>query len=227
MVAVAQRLERELVELEAAGSNPVSHPKMTRNMSSREKEKYEEKYGHLEEGLRDREGKGSKKKGVQHGKETYRAIHEQTVLYAQERRRAQNIRAIRHDLKSLVAAIEGEGGEELRERFERWVERSFETNRPVVEENDLEITSTTASAPGGQHMQHTRTAAVVVHIPTLISVKNEEERSFPQNKDRAQEILENKLSDLFHRLGTTLPQAKTLTTSEFRKAVSIILSTSP
>lgn len=200
---------------------------MSKIMSSQEREKYEEKYGHLEEGLRGREGKGSKKKRVQHGKETYRAIHEQTVVAAQERRRAEAIRVIHRDLKGLMATFEDEREEERRTRFEHWLERSFETNRPVIEENDLEITSTTASAPGGQHMQHTRTAAVVTHLPTLISVKNEEERSFEQNKDRAHEILENKLSDLFHRLGAALPQAKTLTPPELRKSVSMILSTTP
>jgi protein subunit release factor A len=46
---------------------------------------------------------------------------------------------------------------------------------------------------GGQHRQKNRTAVRFTHLPTLISVKNENERSFEQNKQQAKAALFEKL----------------------------------
>ncbi len=74
---------------------------------------------------------------------------------------------------------------------------------PEVEEveveldpNDLEITSTFASGPGGQHMQKNATAIRVVHQPTGITVNVQSERSQTQNRRVALSILQARLQEI-------------------------------
>ena len=65
----------------------------------------------------------------------------------------------------------------------------------TIDERDLEITSTFASGPGGQHMQKNATAARVVHTPSSISVKVQTERSLTQNKRLAIAIIQARLQE--------------------------------
>lgn len=74
---------------------------------------------------------------------------------------------------------------------------------PEVEEvevdldpDDLEITSTFASGPGGQHMQKNATAIRVVHKPSGLQVNVQTERSQTQNKRVALAILQGRLQDI-------------------------------
>lgn len=74
---------------------------------------------------------------------------------------------------------------------------------PEVEEvevdlnpDDLEITSTFASGPGGQHMQKNATAIRVVHKPSGLQVNVQSERSQTQNKRVALAILQGRLQDI-------------------------------
>lgn len=74
---------------------------------------------------------------------------------------------------------------------------------PEVEEvevdldpDDLEITSTFASGPGGQHMQKNATAIRVVHKPTGMTVNVQSERSQTQNKRVALAILQGRLQEI-------------------------------
>jgi peptide chain release factor 1 len=62
--------------------------------------------------------------------------------------------------------------------------------------DDLEITSTFASGPGGQHMQKNATAIRVVHKPTGLQVNVQSERSQTQNKRVALAILQGRLQDI-------------------------------
>ena len=65
-----------------------------------------------------------------------------------------------------------------------------------LDPNDLEITSTFASGPGGQHMQKNATAIRVVHKPTGMSVNVQSERSQTQNKRVALAILQSRLQEI-------------------------------
>ncbi|MFW6067996.1 MAG: peptide chain release factor 1 [Chloroflexota bacterium] len=74
---------------------------------------------------------------------------------------------------------------------------------PEVEEvevdldpDDLEITSTFASGPGGQHMQKNATAIRIVHKPTGMTVNVQSERSQTQNKRVALAILQGRLQEI-------------------------------
>ncbi len=71
---------------------------------------------------------------------------------------------------------------------------------PKVEETeikinpqDLQIEAVRSSGPGGQNVNKRSTAVRVVHLPTNIVVFSQTERSQPQNKEIALEILRAKL----------------------------------
>ena len=66
----------------------------------------------------------------------------------------------------------------------------------TIDPNDLEITSTFSSGPGGQHMQKNATAARIVHKPTGIAVKIQSERSLTQNKQLGIAIIQARLQEM-------------------------------
>jgi len=65
-----------------------------------------------------------------------------------------------------------------------------------IDDKDLEMTSTFASGPGGQHMQKNATAVRLVHKPTGIQIRVQSERSLTQNKRVAMGILQARLLDM-------------------------------
>jgi peptide chain release factor 1 len=62
--------------------------------------------------------------------------------------------------------------------------------------DDLEITSTFSSGPGGQHMQKNATAIRIVHKPTGMTVTSQGERSQTQNKRMALSVLQARLQEI-------------------------------
>lgn len=66
----------------------------------------------------------------------------------------------------------------------------------TIDPNDLEITSTFSSGPGGQHMQKNATAARIVHKPTGMFVKIQSERSLTQNKHLGIAIIQARLQEM-------------------------------
>jgi peptide chain release factor 1 len=66
----------------------------------------------------------------------------------------------------------------------------------TIDEKELDITSTFASGPGGQHMQKNATAVRIVHKPTNITVKVQSERSLSQNKRVAMGIIQARLQEI-------------------------------
>ncbi len=66
----------------------------------------------------------------------------------------------------------------------------------TLDERDLEITSTFASGPGGQHMQKNATAARIVHKPSGIMVKIQSERSLTKNKRLGMAIIQARLQEI-------------------------------
>ena len=65
-----------------------------------------------------------------------------------------------------------------------------------IDPSDLEITTTAAGGPGGQHVNRTMSAVQIKHLPSGIMVRSEQQRSQHQNKAKAMQILSAKLLDL-------------------------------
>jgi peptide chain release factor 1 len=65
-----------------------------------------------------------------------------------------------------------------------------------IDPSDLEIMTTAAGGPGGQHVNRTLSAVQIKHIPSGIMVRSEQQRSQHQNKAKALQILSAKLLEI-------------------------------
>jgi peptide chain release factor 1 len=65
-----------------------------------------------------------------------------------------------------------------------------------IDEKDLQITKAASGGPGGQGVNTTNSAVQVIHKPTGILVKSQDERSQIKNLSRAMKILRSRLLDL-------------------------------
>lgn len=65
-----------------------------------------------------------------------------------------------------------------------------------LDEEELEITAMRSSGPGGQHVNKTSSAIRVIHLPTGLQVKCQEDKSQLRNKARALDLLRAKLYEI-------------------------------
>jgi hypothetical protein len=100
---------------------------------------------------------------------------------------------------SFSPEAETDEGQKQVQSYIKWLKDSLELKRPRLnpeDENEVKIDSFISSVKaGGQHRQRNRTAVRIKHLPTLIWAKNENERSFEQNKQQAIAALFKKLEE--------------------------------
>ncbi|OGY18716.1 MAG: hypothetical protein A2900_02295 [Candidatus Chisholmbacteria bacterium RIFCSPLOWO2_01_FULL_50_28] len=119
-----------------------------------------------------------------------RVQHAAEIRAARDQRRKEALEKIQSRLLERHFSSETPEEENRLRRYVRWVEESLAQGFPFVKEEDIEFKGTIASVKaGGQHRQKKRTAVRATHLPTSFSAKNEEERSFEQNKNLARDTL--------------------------------------
>lgn len=68
-----------------------------------------------------------------------------------------------------------------------------------LSEKDIRYEYMRASGPGGQSVNKTESACRATHIPTGLSVMNQQDRSQDRNRKRATEILKQKLFEIEYK----------------------------
>ncbi len=63
----------------------------------------------------------------------------------------------------------------------------------VIPPEDLKLEMSRSSGPGGQNVNKRETAMRIVHLPTGIAAGSQSERSQPQNREKAMQLLKSKL----------------------------------
>jgi len=151
-------------------------------------------YLHLEEKLLEK-GKGKRKeKGPPTKSDKER--RKQEIQAARQARVEEVEKRITKHL-SFFPKLETDEGQKQVQSYLEWLKASLALKSPRLnseDENEVKIDSFLSSVKaGGQHRQKNRTAVRLTHLPTLLSVKNENERSFEQNKQQAKTALFEKL----------------------------------
>ncbi len=72
-----------------------------------------------------------------------------------------------------------------------------------VREEDIEESFTRSGGPGGQNVNKTSSAVVVIHRPTGLQVRCEQERSQSQNRAVARELLLDKIEQRHRSIAET------------------------
>ena len=74
--------------------------------------------------------------------------------------------------------------------------QELEHKNLVIPPEDLKLEFSRSSGPGGQNVNKRETAVRIVHLPTGLSAGSQQERSQPQNKEKAMALLKSKLMAL-------------------------------
>ncbi|XP_068224314.1 mitochondrial translation release factor in rescue [Palaemon carinicauda] len=99
--------------------------------------------------------------------------------------------------------------------FDRKIDKS---RVPVLDENDLEESFVRGSGPGGQSVNRTSSACYLKHIPTGFVVKNHETRSLQRNREKARQLMIEKLDQHYNGDMSVAAQMKRLKDEKANKA---------
>ena len=110
-------------------------------------------------------------------------------IAGENKRQGEAKEKIQNRLKHFPAQDTSEGKKQVK-IYIRWVKDSLDQGCPILHDGDIEIKTAVASVKaGGQSRQKSKNSVRAVHLPTLIGVRNEEERSLEQNTLNAKENL--------------------------------------
>jgi len=155
-------------------------------------------YSHYEKTLLEKDQRKGKRKekrlptksGIKGRKQEIREEKLKRVKEAEKR--------IAKHLSSFLK-LETDERQKQTQSYIEWVGDSLKSKSPRLnweDKNEVKIESFVSSVKaGGQQRQKTRTGVRLTHRPTLIAVKNEDERSFEQNKKLAKTALLEKLEE--------------------------------
>jgi len=122
-------------------------------------------------------------------------LREAEKIAGENKRKKEAREKIEKHLKHFPS-LDSYEGEKQTKTYIRWVKDSLDQNYPLLHEGDIEVKTAVASVKaGGQKRQKSQTSVRIVHLPTLIRVRNEEERSLEQNKLKAQQRLYSLLTN--------------------------------
>jgi len=150
-------------------------------------------YSGYEDEFKERPKPHRKKKGPP--TKADKARREEEINAAREARAKEAKERIKRHLSSFPD-IETKEGKNKAEIYTRWVEESLKINCPLLADGDVEVKASLPKVKaGGQHMQKRLTAVRVTHLPTSISVRNEQQRNKEQNEQAAKAILFTRLEE--------------------------------
>ena len=94
----------------------------------------------------------------------------------------------------------------------------------TIDENDIEMKTSKSSGAGGQHINKTESAVKLLHVPTGISVECQDERSQTKNKERAMNLLKEKILQYYAKNNENYikNQRNTIKNAIFSDTASII-----
>lgn len=145
----------------------------------------------------DHRGSSGKKHPDHHGKKTSNFIKNDYINHSHDLR----VEEARKNIEKIILSFpQYEESEDLRnkflDRYIGWVKESLKSGKLIFRpEKDVEFEFSRSSSHGGQNVNKVESAVRAVHKISRIAVHNEETRDQVENRERATELLKNKLSD--------------------------------
>jgi len=157
-------------------------------------EKYVE-YEDLELGNKNKGSGGSGGKKIRNPQsKTSKAARNETIKNSQEKRQEEAKDRILKIIKEFPKFINTEQENKFINEYSSWVKQTL-TQGLTTLENDLTFDCVRSGAKaGGQNLNKVSSAVVCSHVPTNISVRNEETRDQFRNKQKAISLIKKSLS---------------------------------
>ena len=163
------------------------------NKSNGEREFYDETDRHQR-----RARKAKRKKYPRDRSFVGKELKKTEKIAGEKKRQNEAKEKIKNHLNRFPAQDAPEGKKQIK-IYIRWVKDSLDQGYPILHEGDIEIKTAVSSVKaGGQSRQKSKNSVRAVHSPTLIGVRNEEERSLDQNTLNAKENLYYLLTSHLH-----------------------------
>ncbi len=163
-------------------------------------EYFREKYADLEDELfvtsASGGGGGKKKKTAPRDRksETAKAKKQETIEASEENRREDAEENLQRVFEDFPHFDNEQKADRFLEMYTSWVNASLASGAPLIEKGGLEEEfMRSGKKAGGQNVNKVSSAVRLKHIPTNISVRNEETRDQAKNRESARSGLQDRL----------------------------------